>query len=369
MTTKRDYYEILGASKNASPDELKAAYRKMALKYHPDRNQGNKEAEEKFKEVNEAFEVLSNQEKRSLYDQFGHAGVQQGAGAGAGGFGDFGGFGDAFSDFFGDIFGGGSSRRRRPRRGADLQYELGISLEEAFSGTQSKIKVTRRVMCEKCHGSGAKSGTSSQTCSDCRGSGQVRLTRGFFTMAQTCPRCQGEGQVVAHPCADCHGQGRVKATESINVRIPAGVDDGMSLRVAGAGEAGERGVSPGDLYVIVRVREDARFQREDENLICSRHISVSLASLGGEIEVPTLEKSVRIHIPAGTQSGTIFRVKGSGMPRLRGSGKGDLFVKVIVDIPTKLTKDQKRLLVELAQSMGESHLDADEGLFKKVFGK
>ncbi|HRY29223.1 MAG TPA: molecular chaperone DnaJ [Elusimicrobiota bacterium] len=379
MPTKRDYYEVLGVSKTAGADELKAAYRKAALQHHPDRNPGNKAAEEKFKEVNEAYEVLSAPEKRRLYDQFGHAGVQQGGGPGGpGGFHGFedmagGGFGDVFSDLFGDIFGGGGGggrgQGRRGGRGADLRYDHTVTLHEAFTGTQSSLHVARRTTCSKCNGSGAKPGTSRRTCSECRGAGQVRVTRGFFTLAQTCPRCRGEGQIVESPCSECRGEGRVRSTDNLTVRIPPGVEDGTALRVPGAGEAGERGTPAGDLYVVVHITPDSRFERDGENLLTDRHVSIAMAALGGEVEIPTVEKSVRINIPAGTQSGTLLRVRGAGMPRLKGSGRGDVIVRVVVDVPTRLNKEQKRLLAELAQSMGEEGVSTDDGLFKKVFGR
>jgi molecular chaperone DnaJ len=370
MASKRDYYETLGVSKTATPEELKSAYRKMALQYHPDRNQGDKGAEEKLKDINEAYDVLSNPEKRQAYDQFGHAGPQAQAGGGFGGFGGFEGAdaSDIFSSVFGDMFGGGRSRRG-PRKGADLQFEHVVTLQEAFNGTESSVRVNRTVACEKCHGSGAKAGTSSKTCPDCRGAGQVRVTRGFFTLAQTCSRCQGEGQIVESPCPDCRGQGHTRQAETIRVRVPAGVEDGTVLRVSGAGEAGGRGAPPGDLFVVVRVRSDERFERDGEDLTTLRRVSVPLAALGGEVEVPTLEKPVKIHIPAGTQPGSVLRVRGAGMPRLRGSGRGDLFVRISIEVPTKLSKDQRRLLAELAQTMGETGLNFEEGFLKKAFGK
>lgn len=366
---KRDYYEILGVSKTASADELKQAYRKLALQHHPDRNPGNKAAEEKFKEINEAYETLSTPEKRQMYDQYGHAGA---AGAQQGGGGGFQGFegdvGDIFSSVFGEMF-RGAQGRRGPQKGADLQAEQTVTLSEAFTGTQTTLRVSHQASCETCKGSGAKPGTSVKTCSDCRGAGQVRATRGFFTMAQTCPRCRGAGQMVENPCSDCRGQGHVRKTENITVRIPPGVEDGTALRVTGAGEAGDRGAPPGDLYVIVRIEEDIRFEREGANLLTQGHVTIPLAALGGEVDIATVQKTVRIHIPAGTQSGTLLRVRGEGMPSLRGGGRGDLLVRVIVDVPTKLTKDQRRLMAELAQTMGETGLNFEEGFFKKAFGK
>jgi molecular chaperone DnaJ len=368
---KADYYDLLGVSRSASVEDIKVAYRKAALKHHPDRNPGDKSAEEKFKEINEAYEALSSPDKRRAYDQFGHAGAQGGGGPGGGsGFEGGEGFGDvinqAFGDMFGGMFGGG---RRRARKGADLQYEHTVTLEEAFSGAQSTLSVGRLAPCSTCHGSGARPGSSVKTCPNCRGAGQVRMSRGIFSIAQTCPRCGGHGQVVENPCPDCRGQGRLRKTENITVRIPPGVEDGTALRVSNAGEAGERGSSPGDLYVVVRVKPHPRFEREDANLITSHKVTVPLAALGGTLEVPTLEKPLRLDIPAGTQSGTLFRVKGAGMPRLRDAGRGDLFVKVDVEIPVKLSKDQRRLFAELAQSLGDNNVSTDDGLLRKVFGK
>lgn len=367
---KRDYYEVLGVSKTASADELKQAYRKLALQHHPDRNPGNKAAEEKFKEINEAYDTLSTPEKRRMYDQFGHAGAAGAGGPGPGGFQGFEGadVGDIFSSVFGDMFGGGRGRGG-PRKGADLQAEQVVSLSEAFTGTQTTLRVSHQASCENCSGSGAKPGTSAKTCSDCRGSGQVRATRGFFTMAQTCPRCRGAGKTVDSPCSDCRGQGHVRKTENITVRIPPGVEDGTTLRVSGAGEAGDHGAPSGDLYVIIRIEEDARFERDGANLVTQGHVSIPMAALGGEVDIATVQKTVRIHIPPGTQSGTLLRVRGEGMPSLHGGGRGDLLVRVIVDVPTKLTKDQRRLMAELAQSLGETGLNFEEGFLKKAFGK
>lgn len=368
MASKRDYYEILGAGKTASPEELKSAYRKLALQLHPDRNPGDKAAEEKFKEVNEAYETLSNPEKRQAYDQFGHAGAQQGFGGG--GFQGFEGFGDAFSDLFEGMFAGqGGGRSRRSSQGADLKVEHAVSLHEAFTGVEASLKIHRHVACDTCHGSGAKPGTSTKTCAQCGGAGQVRVSRGFIAFAQACPRCRGEGRMVENPCAPCHGQGRVSKVETVKVRIPAGVEDGTTLRVTGGGEAGERGASPGDLYVVIVVREDSRFQREGADLLVMKAISIPLAVLGGDVEVPTVEKTVTLRIPPGTAAGTLLRVRGEGMPHLRSNGRGDLMVRIRVDVPTKLTKEQKQLFTQLAQSMGEKGAVLDESLLKKVFGK
>ncbi len=267
------------------------------------------------------------------------------------------------------MFGGGrGARRRGPRKGEDLRYDHTVTLQEAFAGAQSTVRVSRHTACPKCQGSGARSGSGHKMCPDCRGAGQVRVSRGFFTLAQTCPRCQGEGQVVENPCPQCRGEGRVRTTDTLTVRIPPGVTDGVALRVPGAGEAGERGAPPGDLFVVVHVKPDERFERDEEDLITVKSISVPLAVLGGETEVPTLEKPVRIHIPAGTQSGTVFRVRGAGMPRLQGSGRGDLLVRVLVDIPKHLTREQKELFAQLAKSLGENGT-SDAGVLKRVFGK
>ncbi len=369
MTTKRDYYEVLGVSKNASPDELKAAYRKMALQHHPDRNQNDKASEEKFKEINEAYEVLSTPEKRSGYDQFGHAGAR--GGMGGEGFQGFEGFGEAFSDLFGDLFGGGSGGRGRGSRrgGADLKYEHVVSLHDAFNGVDASIRLERPIPCSVCSGSGAKPATSARVCSQCGGAGQVRLSRGFLSMAQTCPRCSGEGRVLESPCAACHGRGRTRSTETIKVRIPPGVEDGTTLRVSGSGEAGERGAPSGDLYVVVRVEEDARFERDGADLLTDKNISIPMAVLGGETEVPTVDATLTLRVPPGTASGTLLRLRGSGMPRLRGSGRGDLLVRIRVDIPSKLSKEQRQMFAQLAKSLGDSGVSDEEGFIKKVFGK
>jgi len=370
-TAKRDFYEVLGVSKNATPDELKAAYRKLALQLHPDRNPGDKASEEKFKEVNEAYEVLSSTDKRRTYDQFGHAAFTQGGGPGGpGGFGGFEGFGDAFSDLFDGIFGGsGGGRGRRTARGADARVAYRVSLQQAFTGAEASLRLNRATGCETCGGSGVWPGTSAKVCSQCGGVGQVRISHGFLTMARPCPRCGGEGRILESPCASCRGQGRVRTAETIKVRIPAGVEDGTTLRVAGGGEAGERGAPQGDLYVVIQVEEDERFQRDGADLLTEKKISIPLAALGGETEVPTVEASVRLRVPAGTAPGALLRVRGEGMPRLGASGRGDLLVRVQVDVPSRLTKEQRQLFAQLAQSLGETGISADEGLLKRVFGK
>lgn len=367
---KRDFYEVLGVSKSASPEELKAAYRKLALQLHPDRNPGNKAAEEKFKEVNEAYETLSNPEKRQAYDQFGHAGAQAGFGGGAGGFQGFEGFGDAFSDLFEGMFSGGGRGGRRASRGSDLKYEHVVSLKEVMTGVEASIRLSRNVSCDTCRGSGAKSGTSTKVCGQCGGAGQVRVSRGFIAFAQTCPRCRGEGRTVEHPCPDCRGQGRVPRQETIKVRIPPGVDNGTTLRVTGGGEAGEHGAPPGDLYVVVGVQDDPRFEREGADLLAERKISIPMAALGGEVEVPTVEGAVRVKVPAGTPPGAVLRVRGAGLPHLGDANrKGDLRVRIAVDVPARLTKEQRQLFLQLAHSLGDGGVAGDEGLLKKVFGK
>ena len=346
--SKRDYYEILGVQKNASDDDIKKAYRRLAMKFHPDRNPDNKESEEKFKEAKEAYEILTDADKRAAYDQFGHAGVnpQAGMGGGAG----FGGFADAFSDIFGDIFGGGGQRRDRVYRGADLRYNLEISLEEAARGSETKIRIPTLEECETCHGSGAKAGTKPQTCPTCGGHGQVRMQQGFFSVQQTCPHCGGSGKIVQEPCTSCHGQGRVKKHKTLSVKIPAGVDEGDRIRLAGEGEAGVNGGPPGDLYVQIHLKTHAIFQREGDDLHCEMPISFATAALGGELEIPTLDGQARIRIPPETQSGKIFRLRGKGIKGVRSRDPGDMLCHVVLETPVNLSERQKELLREF-----ESH--------------
>ena len=348
--SKRDYYEVLGVSKTATTLEIKKAYRKLAMKYHPDRNPG-KEAEEKFKEAKEAYEVLSDEQKRAAFDQFGHAGVDPAAGAGAGGFGG-GSFSDIFGDVFGDIFGGGRSQGGpRAQRGADMGYNLELSLEEAVKGTTVKIRIPTLDTCEACGGSGAKKGSSPKTCGTCGGAGQVRMQQGFFIAQQTCPTCHGRGSVVDDPCAQCHGQGRVKKHKTLSVDVPAGVDSGDRIRLAGEGEAGELGGPPGDLYVQIAVKEHPIFQREDANLYCEVPIAFTTAALGGELEVPTLEGKVNLKIPAGTQTHKLFRIRGKGVKPVRGGAVGDLLCRVVLETPVHLSNEQKELLERLDESL------------------
>jgi len=343
---KRDYYEVLGVSRTASDDEIKKAFKKLAMKHHPDRNQGDKAAEEKFKEAKEAYDVLSDAGKRSAYDQYGHAGVDPSmGGAGAGQYRDF---ADAFSDIFGDIFGGGAGRGGRSHvyRGADLRYNLEITLEEAARGTETKIRVPVLAECEHCHGTGAKPGTEPATCPTCGGHGQVRMQQGFFSIQQTCPRCHGSGRVIADPCTHCHGEGRVKKHKTLSVRIPAGVDEGDRIRLSGEGEAGINGGPPGDLYVQIHLKAHAVFQRDHNDLHCELPISFATAALGGEIDIPTLDGHATIKIPAETQTGKVFRLRGKGIKGVRSDHYGDLLAHVVVETPVNLTERQKELLRE-----------------------
>jgi molecular chaperone DnaJ len=349
---KRDFYEILGVAKNASDDEIKKAYRKLAMKYHPDRNPDNKQAEEKFKEAKEAYEMLSDTQKREAYDRFGHAGVDpnMGGGAGAGGFG--GGFSDAFGDIFGDIFGGGGGRSRggpQVYRGADLRYNLDITLEQAANGFETTIRVPSWDECETCHGSGAKPGTSPTTCGTCGGHGQVRMQQGFFSIQQTCPKCHGTGKVIPDPCTTCSGAGRIKRNKTLEVKIPAGIDDGMRIRSTGDGEPGMNGGPPGDLYVEIHIKQHSVFQRDGDDLHCEMPISFARAALGGDIEVPTLSGKVSFSVPEGTQTGKTFRLRGKGIKGVRSGFPGDLFCHVVVETPVKLTEKQKDLLREFEQ--------------------
>ena len=350
--SKRDYYEILGASRDASDADIKKAYRRLAMKHHPDRNTGDsEEAEEKFKEAKEAYEVLSDASKRAAYDQYGHAGVDPSMGgrpgAGAGG------FEDVFGDVFGDIFGGGGRRGQRVHRGSDLQYNLELTLEEAVFGTEVKIRVPTLVACNTCSGSGAKKGTSATTCTTCGGAGQVRMQQGFFAVQQTCPQCRGKGQMISDPCTDCHGQGRKQEQKTLSVKVPAGVDTGDRIRLANEGEAGEQGAPNGDLYVQMHVKPHAIFTRDDNDLFCEMPISLVTAALGGEIEVPTLNGKIRLKIPTETQTGKSFRMRSKGVKPVRGGATGDLLCRVNVETPVKLSNKQKDLLKEFEKSIQE----------------
>jgi len=366
--SKRDYYQVLGVSKTASDDEIKKAFKKAAMKHHPDSNDGNKESEEKFKEAKEAYDILSDPQKRAVYDQYGHAGVDPSmAGAGGAGFGDF---ADAFSDIFGDIFGGAGGRGRpQVYRGSDLRYNLELSLEEAARGAETKIRIPVLTECEQCHGSGAKPGTQPITCPTCGGHGQVRMQQGFFSVQQTCPRCHGAGRVVADPCTHCHGEGRIKQHKTLSVRIPSGVDEGDRIRLAGEGESGINGGPPGDLYVQVHLRQHPVFTRDHNDLHCEMPISFSTAALVGEIGIPTLDGQATIKIPAETQSGKVFRLRGKGIKGVRSNAPGDLHCHMVVETPINLTDRQKELLREFEEiSRGHEgkHNPRAKGFMDKV---
>jgi len=353
---KRDYYEVLGVSRTASADEIKKSYRRLAMKHHPDRNKDDSSAEGKFKEAKEAYEVLSSSEKRATYDRFGHDGLSANRG-GAGGAGAEG-FGDIFGDVFGDIFGGGRQRGSQVFRGADLGYELRLDLENAVTGDSVTIDVPTQVSCESCDGSGAKKGTDPIKCSTCGGVGQVRMQQGFFSIQQTCPACKGAGTTIGDPCEDCNGRGRIRKTKTLSVKVPAGVDDGDRIRLSGEGEAGRNGGPPGDLYVEIRVHSHKLFTRDGADLACEVPISVATATLGGEVELPTLDGNVALKVPAGTQSGRVFRLRGKGVTTVRDSRQGDLFAKVAVETPVNLSAEQKDLLHRFDESIragGEKH--------------
>lgn len=345
---KRDYYEVLGVNRDASDEDIKKAYRRLAMKHHPDRNPDNPKSEEHFKEAKEAYEVLSDSGKRAAYDQYGHAGVDHSAGAaGAAGAG-FGGFADAFGDIFGDIFGAGGGRGRSSvYRGSDLRYNLEIDLEEAARGAETRIRIPTMEACETCSGSGAKSGSQPITCPTCNGQGQVRMTQGFFSIQQTCPKCHGGGKVIQNPCTTCSGAGRIKKQKTLSVKIPPGVDEGDRIRLTGEGEAGVNGGPPGDLYVVMHIRSHDVFTREGNDLHCEMPVSFTKSALGGEIEIPTLDGFAKIKIPAETQSGKIFRLRGKGIKGVRSQSFGDLLCHVVVETPVNLTARQKELLQEL----------------------
>ena len=371
---KRDFYEVLGVPKNASDDEIKKAYRKLAMKYHPDRNQGDaaKGAEEKFKEAKEAYEMLSDPQKKAAYDQYGHAGVDPNMrGPGGPGAEGFAGFGEAFGDIFGDIFGG--ARRggggRQVYRGADLSYAMEITLEEAASGKETQIRIPSWDDCETCKGTGAKPGTSVKTCSTCHGQGVVQMRQGFFSVQQTCPHCHGSGKIIPEPCTACSGQGKIKKQKTLEIKIPAGIDDGQRIRSSGNGEPGQNGGPSGDLYIEIRLRKHDIFEREGDDLHCQVPVSMTTAALGGEIDVPTLQGKATIDLPEGTQSGKTFRLRGKGVKGVRSSYPGDLYCHVAVETPVKLTEHQRKLLKELDESFkkgGHKHSPNDKGWFEKA---
>jgi len=378
---KEDYYKLLGVSREATKDELKKAYRKLAVKYHPDKNPGNKEAEDKFKQISEAYDVLKDDEKRAAYDRYGHDAFA-GAGAGGGRPGGMGGFHDPFDIFrevfggggggggggiFDEFFGGGGGRGRGgAQRGSDLRYDMEISLEEAAAGTTKEIEYRRAGSCKHCGGSGAEPGSGRKTCTTCNGQGRVIAQQGFFSIRQTCPTCGGQGQIVENPCRECHGEGSVMETHRLKVRVPAGVDTGSKLRSAGNGEAGAHGGQAGDLYIVLHVKEHDIFERRGDDLFCEIPIKFTLATLGGTIEVPTLSGRASLKIPSGTQAGTTFRLRGKGMPTLRGSTNGDQLVRVQIEVPKKLSGRQKEILEEFAVECGDADRPVGEGFFEKA---
>lgn len=373
MSQKRDFYEVLGVAKGASDSEIKKAFRKLAMKHHPDRNAGDKDSEAKFKEINEAYDVLSDAKKRQAYDQYGHAGVDPNNMGGAGGFGGGAGgagFGDVFGDIFGDIFGGGRGPggASQPQRGADLRYRLNISLEEAVHGATKKISIPSQVECKPCSGSGAKPGTKKKTCGTCQGQGAVRMQQGFFSVQQACPNCHGSGEMIETPCNNCRGQGHVQETKHLSVKIPAGVDDGDRVRLAGEGEMGEKGAPAGDLYVEVQVKQHEIFERDGNNLHCQVPVSFVLACLGGDIEVPTLDGRVKLKVPSETQSGKILRLRGKGVKPLRGSISGDLMCHIMVETPVNLSNEQKEILKQFDSKLddGKNHSPKSRGWFEGV---
>ena len=369
---QRDYYEVLGIARNATSEEIKKAYRKQALKYHPDRNPGNAEAEDKFKQAAEAYSVLIDTEKRSLYDRYGHAGLRSQAGSGFSGFDSsvFQGFEDILGDFFkfgfGDIFGGGRRRSRRAQSGRDLALNVSISLEEAASGVEKKIKLNRAEYCPVCDGSGMKPGTEKVSCPQCRGKGQIRYQQGFFTVARDCPRCEGAGEIISSPCEECKGSGKVKKKKTVEFKVPPGVENGMRLRLTGEGEAGAQGAPRGDLYITIRVKPHKIFQRDGDNLYCETHISFPKAAIGTKIEVPTLDGKEEMNIPAGIQSGEILKMKNKGIRNINNHQKGDLFIQVHVDTPKNLSKEQEELLRKFAESRGDNLEEYDNNIITKI---
>lgn len=367
--SKRDYYEVLGVGKSADKGEIKKAYKKLAMKYHPDRTQGDKSLEEKFKEIQEAYEVLTDTQKRAAYDQYGHAGVDPNRGAGGFGGGNAD-FGDIFGDVFGDIFGGGrGGGRSRARQGSDLRYNLDMSLEEAVRGKEVEIRVPTLVECDPCNGSGAKKGSSPTTCPTCKGAGQVQMRQGFFAVQQTCPTCSGKGKIISDPCTSCRGQGRVEKTKTLSVKVPAGVDTGDRIRLSGEGEAGESGAPAGDLYVQVNVRDHKIFTREGNNLYCEVPLGFTTAALGGEIEVPTLDGKVKLKVTPETQTGKLFRLRSKGVKSVRSGSVGDLLCRVVIETPVNLSSKQKELLEEFETSINgqaAKHRPKEKGFFDGV---
>ena len=366
---KRDYYEVLGVNKQASPDQIKSAYRKLAVKHHPDKNKGDKISEEKFKEASEAYHILSNQERKQNYDNFGHAAFENGGGGrGAGNFDFSGSFSDIFEDFFGEGFGGGGRRSRRSNnRGSDLRYDLSISLEEAYTGKKQDIKFSTSEKCNICNGNGSKPGHNLSSCSMCGGHGQVRSSQGFFTVQQTCPQCSGSGEEITNPCGSCGGSGKNQASKRLSVTIPKGVDDGTRIRLSGKGEAGTRGAGSGDLYIFVNVYSHDLFKRSDENLFFEFPISITDAALGTELKIPTIDGGkAKIKIPSGTQNGKQFRLKGKGMPLMRGGDYGDLYVQINTEVPVSLNKEQRELLEKFKEIENEKSNPSIKKFFQKA---
>ncbi|MDP6832031.1 MAG: molecular chaperone DnaJ [Alphaproteobacteria bacterium] len=364
---EQDFYELLGVDRQASQNDLKKAYRKLAMKYHPDRNQGDAEAEAKFKEVSEAYDILSDEEKRDAYDRFGHAAFQGGGGGGfEGGFGSS--FADVFDDLFGEFMGGGRQQRGGNNRGADLRYNMDITLEEAFNGKTSKITIPTTSVCDGCEGTGAEAGSQPSTCATCQGHGKVRAQSGFFTIERTCPNCGGVGRVISNPCKSCSGAGRVEKDKTLSVNIPKGVEDGTRIRLSGEGEAGLRGGPPGDLYIFLSLQPHEVFQRDGAHIYCRVPIAMTTAALGGDIDVPTLDGGrVAVSLPEGTQTGRQFRLRGKGMPHMRGRGQGDMYVQTMVETPVNLSNEQKELLAQFQASLGDGGTSPEsEGFFKKA---
>lgn len=368
-----DFYKVLGVQKTASDDEIKKAYRKLAMEYHPDRNKDNKEAEEKFKEISEAYDTLKDPEKRANYDRFGKSGNPFGGMGGGAGRGDFSGFGASFSDIFEDMFGGmggGGGRANGPQRGSDVQFTLEISLEDAFQGKEAKMKIPTVEACDHCKGSGAESGGAAEQCGTCSGSGRVRATQGFFTIERTCPTCNGQGTIIKNPCKKCGGQGRMRGEKTIAVNIPAGIDDNRRIRLTGEGEAGTRGGPKGDLYVLINIKPHRFFRRDGANLYCRVPLPMTTAALGGTVDVPTIEGSrTSIKIPAGTQTGQQLRLKGKGMSIMKSAARGDMYIEIFVEVPVNLDKKQSDLIKQLDDSLekaGKKHTPESEGFFTKM---
>jgi molecular chaperone DnaJ len=369
---KRDFYEILGVAKNASDEEIKKAYRKLAMKHHPDRNPDDKKAEESFKEAKEAYEMLSDADKRAAYDRYGHAGVDPNMGGAGFGGANMGGFADAFGDIFGDIFGGGARQRgggAQVYRGADLRYAMEITLEQAAAGYETQIRIPGYDECEACHGSGAKPGTKPQTCPTCGGAGAVRMAQGFFSIQQTCPKCHGSGKIIPEPCPTCDGLGKIKRSKTLEVKIPAGIDEGMRIRSSGNGEPGLNGGPPGDLYVEIHIKPHPVFQREGDDLHCEMPVSFGTAALGGDLDLPTLSGKATITVPEGTQTGKTFRLRGKGVKGVRSGYPGDLYCHIVVETPVRLTEHQRKLMKEFEKSTregGAKHSPQGKGWFDKV---